>query len=192
MPAIIKVVDGRTIISVNGAQAAYLAAQAGIQKAVDDLGGTFKGDKGDTGPANNTYTDLAAFKAQPVTNANATLITAIGGVNYSWLVGDYSAVTPDDDVYIKADDEALSVGVWKKEAALASTDPGAGAALVAFAPKSLTKSLRSVQDKLQEVLTLPDYGGIGDGSAHTVQEWITPGSHGRYADLTALQVDYPH
>lgn len=84
-----------------------------------------KGDKGDPGPANNTYTDLAAFKAQPVTNANSTLITAIGGVNYSWLVGDYSGVTPDDDVYIKADDEALSVGVWKKQAAnLVATDGG--------------------------------------------------------------------
>lgn len=67
-----------------------------------------------------------------------------------------------------------------------------GAKMSGFLPPSLSTSLRSVEDKLQEVLTLPDYGGIGDGLAHTVQEWIIPGSHGRYADLSALQVDYPH
>lgn len=34
-----------------------------------------------------------------------------------------------------------------------------------------------------------DFGAIGDGNVHTLQEWVTTG---KYSSLAALQVDYPH
>jgi hypothetical protein len=47
---------------------------------------------------------------------------------------------------------------------------------------------RTVQDKLRDVINVKDYGAIGDGTLHTVNEWIQTG---RYANLAAVQVDYP-
>jgi hypothetical protein len=38
------------------------------------------------------------------------------------------------------------------------------------------------------VIDCAAYGAIGDGAHHAVQEWV---DSGRYADLTAVQVDYP-
>lgn len=80
----------------------------------------------------------------------------------------------------------------KSVADLFTSGVAAGAAMVPFLPKSISVSFQSLQDKLQGLPTLADYGGIGDGQAHTVQEWIVPGTYGRYADLAAVQVDFPH
>lgn len=68
------------------------------------------------------------------------------------------------------------------------TSPGGGE-LVRYLPRSITASLRTVTDKLRELPSILDYGGYGDGSAHTVADWIDAG---RYNDLAAVQVDYPH
>ena len=51
---------------------------------------------------------------------------------------------------------------------------------------------RTMQEKMRESVSVMDFGAIGDGTLHTVQEWIIPGALGRYASLAALQVDYPH
>jgi len=51
---------------------------------------------------------------------------------------------------------------------------------------------RTVQGKLLESVSVKDFGAIGDGTLHTVAEWIIPGALGRYVSLEALQVDYPH
>ena len=51
---------------------------------------------------------------------------------------------------------------------------------------------RTVQGKLKESVSVKDFGAIGDGTLHTVAEWIIPGALGRYVSLAALQVDYPH
>lgn len=48
--------------------------------------------------------------------------------------------------------------------------------------------IRNVYTKLLEHISVDDWGAIGDGTAHTVAEWIPS----RYANLTALQFDYPH
>ncbi|MEW4466301.1 hypothetical protein AB1K62_00535 [Parasphingorhabdus sp. JC815] len=68
--------------------------------------------KGDTGPANSTFTTLEALKAAPITNKSYTIVgTAIDG-SFSWRAGDYSG-TPVDDIdvnVIKQNDTDLSVG----------------------------------------------------------------------------------
>ncbi|WP_038413402.1 tail fiber domain-containing protein [Pseudomonas cremoricolorata] len=42
--------------------------------------------------------------------------------------------------------------------------------------------------------SIKDFGAIGDGTLHLVSEWYTPGAaaYRGYADLAAVQVDYPH
>ena len=41
--------------------------------------------------------------------------------------------------------------------------------------------------------TIYDYGAVGDGTLHTVEEWYTPAhqNYRGYVNLTAVQVDYP-
>ena len=40
--------------------------------------------------------------------------------------------------------------------------------------------------------SVKDYGAIGDGTLHTVNEWTVLGSKIYYPNLAAMQVDYPH
>lgn len=63
------------------------------------------------------------------------------------------------------------------------------ASTVSFQPAGLSISTRTAEEKLRELPTLADYNGYGDGVAHTVTDWI---SAGLYANLAAVQVDYPH
>lgn len=51
---------------------------------------------------------------------------------------------------------------------------------------------RSLSDRLLETWYVKDFGAIGDGTYHPVSEWIIPGVRGRFANLAALQVVYPH
>ena len=48
------------------------------------------------------------------------------------------------------------------------------------------------QSGITKEVSFYDFGAIGDGTLHTVAEWIIPGALGRYASLAACQVDYPH
>lgn len=48
--------------------------------------------------------------------------------------------------------------------------------------------LRTQSDKNAESVSIKDFGAIGDGTLHTVAEWIPS----RYANLAAVQADYPH
>ncbi|HEY9092039.1 hypothetical protein [Parasphingorhabdus sp.] len=59
------------------------------------------------------FNTLADFKANPP-QGKATLMTAAGAVDYSWISDDFSDITPDDVIYIKSDHAALTAGVWKK------------------------------------------------------------------------------
>ena len=54
------------------------------------------------------------------------------------------------------------------------------------------KITRTVDDKLYESLSVKDFGAIGDGTLHTVNEWTVVGSKIYYPNLAAIQVDYPH
>ena len=47
----------------------------------------------------------------------------------------------------------------------------------------------TIAAKLSEYVSTADFGAIGDGTVHTVQEWI---NSGKYANLAAIQLKYPH
>ena len=55
-----------------------------------------------------------------------------------------------------------------------------------------TKYNRTLQSKLDEFVSVKDFGAIADGTLHPVQEWTVTGSRIYYKDLAAIQADYPH
>jgi hypothetical protein len=67
------------------------------------------------------------------------------------------------------------------------------ATLIAYAYPTNGAATRTAQAKFSEVLSIKDFGAIGDGTLHTVSEWYTPASpqYRGYANLAAVQVDYP-
>lgn len=52
-----------------------------------------------------------------------------------------------------------------------------------------TWSGRTQEQKNKELISVKDFGAIGDGTVHTVQEWIDAG---KFSNLTAIQKVYPH
>lgn len=67
-----------------------------------------------------------------------------------------------------------------------------GAAMVGFKQQGEGAVARTAQDKMRERVSVKDFGAIGDGTLHTVAEWISPGALAKYSSLAQLQVDYPH
>lgn len=51
---------------------------------------------------------------------------------------------------------------------------------------------RNQQEKNKDIQSVKDFGAIGDGTLHTVNEWTVVGSKIYYPNLAAIQVDYPH
>lgn len=47
----------------------------------------------------------------------------------------------------------------------------------------------TIADKLSESVSVKDFGAIGDGTLHTLQEWV---DSGKFSNLTAIQAVYPH
>lgn len=62
--------------------------------------------------------------------------------------------------------------------------PASGSGLVAFRPAGTGAYARTVEAKLREVISVKDFGAIGDGNQHPLSE--------RFATLAAAQVVYPH
>ncbi len=59
-----------------------------------------------------------------------------------------------------------------------------------FPIKVLNKSTsRNLYDHIKDVVNVKDYGAIGDGELHTVQEWI---DSGKFSSLAAVQATFPH
>lgn len=85
----------------------------------------YKGDTGDTGTSDNTYTPenggLAAFKASDITRATASLvgIPDVPDQRVYWSPGDHSTTRAEDlDVSVfKADSTPLSQGAWVRQGA---------------------------------------------------------------------------
>ncbi|GEM_PF-2874595 len=48
---------------------------------------------------------------------------------------------------------------------------------------------RALYNHVVEQVNVKDYGAIGDGTLHTVQEWI---DSGKFSSLADIQVEYPH
>jgi hypothetical protein len=68
---------------------------------------------------------------------------------------------------------------------------GPGLSLVNYVPAGLGSVDRGADQKAEENKSIKDFGAIGDGTLHTVAEWIIPGALGRFVSLAALQVQYP-
>lgn len=69
-------------------------------------------------------------------------------------------------------------------------DPGKGSSVVGYALSEVAKAaLRTLHDRLTDQIHIKDFGAIGDGTLHTVQEWI---DGGRFSNLTAVQFAFPH
>lgn len=66
-----------------------------------------------------------------------------------------------------------------------------GAQLVGYKAPGTGTVTRSLSDKLDELPSFEDYGAIGDGVQRPVSQWIIPGALGRFANLSALQDEYP-
>lgn len=59
----------------------------------------------------------------------------------------------------------------------------------AFTKTELSRVLSDTPNiGLEDFVSIKDYGAIGDGTLHTLQEWVTSG---RYSGLAAIQVVYP-
>lgn len=52
----------------------------------------------------------------------------------------------------------------------------------------LKNGYQTLEGKLAEWPSVSDFGYIGDGTYHPIQEWVT---QGKYADLAAVKVDFP-
>src|SRR5882672_10051641 len=106
-----------------------------------------------------------------------------------------------DDIYL---DESITYRVILKDhfgGTIGDIDPffgginlaaATGSSLIGWKASGQGAELRTVQSKLRDIVSVKDFGAIGDNTLHTVAEWIIPGSLGRYANLAAVQADYPH
>lgn len=85
-------------------------------------------------------------------------------------------------------------GVWTaflgaSTADLANADdPQKSAGMVGFRQVGVGCVARTVARKLGEVVSVKDFGAVGDGTLHTLQEWVDAG---RFASLAAIQTAYP-
>lgn len=96
----------------------------------------YKGEAGNTGPANSTYTSVAALRAADVGNRSAILSVPRVGGTFAWLIGDFSeqvaSAPPGVGVFIPSDeDPAGTNGCWVRQFT------GITAALEAMGPVDL-------------------------------------------------------
>lgn len=71
-------------------------------------------------------------------------------------------------------------------------DPEKGAAEVMTRLRLAGAVARTQAEKNAEVASVMDFGAIGDGTLHTIQEWIIPGARAWAASLGDVQAKYPH
>jgi hypothetical protein len=131
-------------VVVNGVtRRATLAALAG--GVTPHLQDWYKGDRGATGPANNTFFDLLSFKAQPSTNGKATFVGR-GEFYFETANAPYAA---DDLNTIKADDTLLSDGAWVRQSGSSIT----------FSQPDAPAVIRDFQSKMRETTSIRDFRG---------------------------------
>lgn len=84
--------------------------------------------------------------------------------------------------------------VWSDSGLRAELALSTGSSLVGFLQSGAGAVLRTLQSKDRDVVSVKDFGAIGDGTLHTVLEWYTIGSpyYRGFADLAAVQAVYPH
>lgn len=114
---------------------------------IRNVDGLATGPEGPTGPANSTYTSLAALKAAPQSNRSYILADGANSpVTYAYVAGDFTGRADDVNV-VKLDAVPLTTGALVRQAADAI-------AFKAPKPKTLT---RSTANRLAETPSTGDY-----------------------------------
>lgn len=91
--------------------------------------------------------DLAALKAENIANVTAHVLdVGIAGL-FFWTTGDFTGKADDANI-VKANAESLGTGAWVRQAArsISAQRTGTGA------------TIRTVQDKCAEIISVADYG----------------------------------
>lgn len=72
-------------------------------------------------------------------------------------------------------------------------NPSTGQIIVPSGPTPFFDVLNVAGTPVPLLATPQRYGAVADGTSHPVSEWLTGGAHDRgYANLAAIQADYPH
>lgn len=124
----------------------------------------------------NAHIDATTLE-QAVNGEAETKVTSRLGRQY-WTIATLDALVTSGLLKIDDLQEAIDI-------AAAAGAAGAGWTDLLIA----TEYGRNQRDKNAEKISVKDFGAIGDGTVHTVQEWI---NSGKYANLAAIQLKYPH
>lgn len=145
---------------------------------------------------NNPNTNMTGWKLKP-TKASSVLsdgaqnqqeINDFGGAKWYAKVGGYelgATVKLENGDTVKSTDPAntanpnIDMSGW--------VNPNDAPQLKYSLQKN--KITQTIYDKLYQIWNPKDFGAIGDGALHTVQEWI---DSGKFSGLAAVQVVYPH
>ncbi len=116
-------------------------------------------------------------------------------VDYSLIDGTMVELTSgaalNDEILVRYTELAPADSILRGD--LSNTGSDKGGELVAYKRNATGAANRHLRAKADEFVTPEDFGAIGDGVARTVNDWIVGGALSRgYADLAALQVDFPH
>lgn len=111
--------------------------------------------KGDTGPADNTYFNLATLKAQPTTNGTSRLVSdsVVVDGSFNWTLGDYTGLDDDANI-IESDDTPLSEGAWVRQTSDSITIQAEGDGAVIQSLKTWI---------FERAVSVKAYGAKGDG-----------------------------
>lgn len=124
-----------------------------------------------------------------INNPNEVLLNTTDGEYYKWT-GSFASggkVVPANST--PAGTGGIGPGAWigvgdaSLRAALSSTEDGNGDELIGMKQPLASAVSRTVHDKLLEVISIRDFGAIGDGTLHPLSE--------RFTSLTMAQVVYP-
>lgn len=142
-------------------------------------------------------------------NTNPITLDAAGQANI-YLRGRYRFITQDSKGVVVEDGE--DIGSWYSDSLddqlqsineylLSASAQVIDTVLSAVATENgwidalvVTEDGRTQRSKNKDSVNVRDFGAVGDGTLHTVQEWYTSGSpqYRGFANLAAVQVKYPH
>ncbi|KQM97350.1 hypothetical protein [Sphingomonas sp. Leaf226] len=110
----------------------------------------YKGEPGDTGPSNNTRTDLNALKLAPI----GDLSSLFDGSLWTWTTGDFTGRSDDLNV-VKANAVALAVGAWVRQSDPADTRLN----VLSFVPRAFRAAIlgRTVNNNIAQGKQLAKY-----------------------------------
>ncbi len=140
------------------------------------------------------YTSEAAAVSGLADGAFGSYLDAAGRPVWAQRVG--AGMVPLPGPWIGSDKISYGIGGTVQDAldgrATSEQLSQIGGQIVGVMRQARGAIVRNLDDKISDTLSIKDHGAIGDGTLHTIAEWIVPGALGRYASLAALQVDYPH